>query len=116
MIRDAGPVPVLGILHTCFRGLALTDVKSNTRCGWIAFGRTLPVGTGRHPSNGQVASSAITVRLRRPPHDHSMKLRCRLLQLFLMDGVLTGNIQPRLTTGLLIFGPKSCVRARLQAC
>jgi hypothetical protein len=64
------------------------------------------VGTGRYPSNGQVASSAITVRLRRPPHDHSMKLRCRLLQLFLMDGVLTGNIQPRLTTGAFDFWPK----------
>src|ERR671929_123983 len=30
--------------------------------------RTLPVGTGHHLSHGRVASSAITVQLRRPPH------------------------------------------------
>jgi len=57
------PIPVLEIAGAYFRGLALTDTKSNTRCGWIAFGRTLPVGTGRHPSHlTSVILSEVVVR------------------------------------------------------
>jgi hypothetical protein len=44
--------------------------------------RTLPVGTGRCPSNSRVALSAITVRVRRPPHVRSTKVPRVIMMMF----------------------------------
>jgi hypothetical protein len=56
------------IWSSYFRGIARAFGKLNTKgrrgCVW----RTLPVGTGRCLSSSRVAKSAITVRVRRPPH------------------------------------------------
>src|SRR5262249_12249973 len=67
-----------------------------------AFGRTLPVGTGRYLSSSRVVKSATTVRLRRPPHGLSTCAHC--YNRFLKGSVPTGNFaDPRLTSGAFDF-------------
>ena len=61
------------------------------------------MGTGHHLSNGRVASSATTVRLRRPPHGYSTEFRSVIIELF--DRWRTRwLVWPRMTTGALLCG------------
>jgi hypothetical protein len=57
-----------------FRGIAFVSGRTNTPWKTDRVWRTLPVGTGRYSSNSRVALSAITVRIRRPPHVHSTQI------------------------------------------
>src|ERR1700674_1401645 len=56
------------IWSSYFCGIARTYGKRNTERAIGCVWRTLPVGTGRCLSSSRVAKSAITVRVRRPPH------------------------------------------------
>ena len=62
------PVPFLGKPSTYFRGLVRPIALKDIARPWSVLWWTLPVGTGRCPSSSRVALSAITVRVRRPPH------------------------------------------------
>ena len=63
--RVTGSFP---IWSSYFCRIAHAFGKGNTEWAIGCVWRTLPVGTGRCLSSSRVARSAITVRVRRPPH------------------------------------------------